>query len=108
MNSDGLARFYDRLGPWERLPLLVAAAARGDTVECERLARSAPTRAVVVADFWGLAQGLADAARHYLLQQLEWATLYWQASALLEGEPLVNDAASAERLKEVSRALAER
>ena len=37
MNTNGLARLYDRLTPRERLPLIMAASARGDEMERERL-----------------------------------------------------------------------
>ena len=33
MNTNGLAKLYDRLTPKERLPLILAASARGDEAE---------------------------------------------------------------------------
>jgi hypothetical protein len=42
MNTKGLARHYAILTPWERLPLILAASARGDEQERSRLATSAP------------------------------------------------------------------
>jgi len=45
MNTASLARHYDALTPWERWPLLIAAEARADDVEHDRLAQSAPLTA---------------------------------------------------------------
>jgi hypothetical protein len=42
VNANGVARHYGRLTPRERLPLIVAAAARGDEVDRRRLMDSAP------------------------------------------------------------------
>jgi hypothetical protein len=87
MNTNGLARLYDTLTPWERLPLLVAASARGDAVEEDRLARAAPRNGFRVPDYWGLAEGLDDLVKLYLVKQLDLAALYWRLAGLLEQEP---------------------
>jgi hypothetical protein len=42
MNTRVLAKMYDQLAPWERGPLMIAAEARGDQAEFDRLNRSAP------------------------------------------------------------------
>jgi hypothetical protein len=89
MNSDHLARYYETLTPWERLPLLVDASARGDKVEQDRLARSAPKNGFGVPDYWGLAEGLDDVAKHYLLVQLDIAAYYWRLSAFFEDTALL-------------------
>ena len=41
MNTESLAKLYDRLTPFERVPLIAAAVSRGDEVERDRLVRSA-------------------------------------------------------------------
>ena len=51
MNTKGLAKLYDRLRAAERLPLLVAASARGDEAEAQRLRRSAPRAARLLPDY---------------------------------------------------------
>jgi len=86
MNSHGLARLYDRLTPQERLPLLVAAGARGDVAERDRLLRSAPTVGFRIPDYYGWVEGLHMAAEQYLLTQLSTAGTYWQALMLLAEE----------------------
>src|SRR5690348_10803104 len=91
MNSDHLARHYEALTPWERLPLIVAASARGDAVEEDRLARSAPRHAFRLPDFWGLAEGLDDLMKLYLLQQLDLAAFYWRFTAYLADRDLPGD-----------------
>ena len=35
MNTSAVARYYETLTAWERLPLIVAASARADDLECE-------------------------------------------------------------------------
>jgi hypothetical protein len=88
MNTTNLVRQYDALTPWERLPLIVAAAGRGDEVEENRLAQSAPRVNLTLANCWGLVQGLDLLARHYLLVQLDRAVIYWRVMDLLDKEPL--------------------
>jgi hypothetical protein len=83
MNTDGLAKHYNLLTPWERLPLMVAAMARGDDVEYERLGRSAPNRRLRVANYWGLSDGLRNIATSYMLRQLEAAVCLGHAVGLL-------------------------
>jgi hypothetical protein len=68
--------------------LLVAASARDDAVERDRLARTAPKNGFRVPDYWGLAEGLDDLVKLYLLKQLDLAALYWRFAGLLEQEPL--------------------
>ena len=71
MNTNGLARHYDKLTVWERLPLMLAALNRGDDAEVERLAGSAPTRPALVPHYYGLWQGLALLGVCHQMIQLE-------------------------------------
>jgi hypothetical protein len=87
MTTKQLARYYPTLTPWERLPLIVAASLRGDAVEREQMVRSAPRHGFRVPDYWGLAEGLDELAKLYLLAQLDLAAVYWRFSALLDQEP---------------------
>jgi hypothetical protein len=66
MNINNLAKHYDTLTAWERLPLIVAAQQRGDWQEVRRLAASAPCHEWRVPDYCGLAEGLP------LLTLLHW------------------------------------
>lgn len=83
MSAKGLARLYDRLTPRERLPLIFAASARGDEVEAERLARSAPTTGYSLPDYYGLSDGLLLLNLFHVVGALELAALYWQTSGML-------------------------
>ena len=83
MNTNGLAKHYDLLTPWERLPLTVAALARGDDVEVERLGRSAPKLGIRVANYWGLIDGLNCLAMTYMLRQFDAAMILGYALGLL-------------------------
>ena len=87
MTTKQLARYYQTLTPWERLPLIVAACQRGDAVEEERVARSAPQNGFQLPDSWGLAEGLDDLAKQYVLKQLDLAVWYWRLTGLMEREP---------------------
>jgi hypothetical protein len=83
VNTNGLAKHYGKLTPWERVPLLVAAGARGDEAEADRLARSAPTRLFEVPDYHGLCEGLLLLAGAHLIVQLDLAVSIGAGSALL-------------------------
>ena len=100
MNTTSLVRQYDALTPWERLPLIVAAAGRGDKVEENRLAQTAPRVDFRIANCWGLVQGLDLLARHYLLVQLDRAVIYWRVMNLLDKEPLFGQTRKAKQLEE--------
>jgi hypothetical protein len=63
MNSNSLARHYNKLTPWERVPLIIAAGLRDDGTERERLVSSAPTNLFHVPDFRGLSEDLTDRRR---------------------------------------------
>jgi hypothetical protein len=100
MNTTSLVRQYDALTPWERLPLIVAAAGRGDKVEENRLAQTAPRVDFRIANCWGLVQGLDLLARHYLLVQLDRAVIYWRVMNLLDKEPLFGQTRKAKQREE--------
>ncbi len=87
MNGDTLARHYGVLTPWERVPLMAAAAARGDRAEAERLARAAPTNLFRVPDYRGLSEALERLAYHALLARLELVALYREVTGRLEDVP---------------------
>jgi hypothetical protein len=86
MNTNGLAKLYDRLTPKERLPLILAASARGDQTEQDRLAHSAPKKEWRMPDYYGLAEAMLFASLFHLLQLLDVAALFWQVNGLLEQE----------------------
>lgn len=88
MTPSRLPRHYDALTPWERLPLIVAASARADDVEVDRLIRSAPTHGCRVRDYWGLAEALNELVTNYLLEQLDLVASYLQVMTFREQEPL--------------------
>jgi hypothetical protein len=86
MNANGLARQYDKLTPWERLPLLVAAGARGDEAESDRLARSAPRECFRLPDYHGQGEGLLLVSLFHLVELLRLTALYRQMEGILEQE----------------------
>jgi hypothetical protein len=83
MNTNGLVKLYDRLTPKERLPLIMAASARGDEAERNRLAHTAPREGFWIRDYYGWAEGLHQASMFHLLELLDAAALYWQVGGIL-------------------------
>jgi hypothetical protein len=96
MNSNGLAKLYDRLTPWERLSLILAASARGDEQERNRLAQSAPRLRYEVADYCGLAQAWREVAWLHFMEVQELAGLFFAALALARSP----EKETAERMRE--------
>jgi hypothetical protein len=80
MNTDRLAKMYHGLTVQERLPLLLAAEKRGDKVEHQRLAQSAPPSLWQMPDYQHRLQGLNILALSYVTEQLEHLANYWHAS----------------------------
>jgi hypothetical protein len=78
MNLYHLAKFYDRLTPLERLPLIIAAGARGDKVEQERLNASAPKQTFEVPHHLGLTRALRQAVDFHAVTLLDLAANFWQ------------------------------
>ncbi len=87
MGGDSLARHYGVLTPWERVPLIAAAVARGDRAEADRLARAARTVAYRVPDYRGLSEALERLAHVVLLTRLELVALYREADGCLAQLP---------------------
>jgi len=78
MTTDSLAGLYDQLTPRERVPLIFAAAGRGDEVEQERLVGSAKRATFSVGDHAGFAKALLEVADFHMLILLDLAANYWQ------------------------------
>jgi hypothetical protein len=76
VNTDALAKHYGSLTPWERLPLILAALARGDEQEWSRLVQTAPQVTCTVPDHAGLARALRGVSTTLLLALLEDAVCY--------------------------------
>jgi hypothetical protein len=91
MNTNGLAKHYHRLTPWERLPLIIAAADRGDLVERDRLVQSARLIGFRLPNYWGLARALRDLAIFYQLEQLNLGTYFGELMNLLKHDPRLPD-----------------
>jgi len=102
VNTNGLAKLYDRLTPWERLPLILAASDRGDEAEVDRLAHAAPRMALRLPDYHGLSEGLSLLSLFHVIEQLNLGLLFWHAQGMAtdcEASPAsAADRARAERL----------
>jgi hypothetical protein len=77
MNANGLARLYDRLTVWERIPLLIAAEARGDQAEYQRLFNASALRTWRFSEHLLAEQALNVSAMIYVGEQLNAAASYF-------------------------------
>src|ERR1700722_13087449 len=87
MNTNPLANYYDQLTIWERIPLRIAAEARGDELEAQRLLNSAPTRRWYLPNHLMAEQALNVLALIYITEQLDAAAAYFFAVWQMDGEP---------------------
>jgi hypothetical protein len=112
VNTKSLTKLYDRLTPWERLPLLLAAVERGDDAEARRLAHSASRLHLSLPDYHGLSEGLMLLTFFHVLGQFERGLRYWQlvgTAADWEAFPVgPEDRERAERLWKIARLTAYR
>jgi hypothetical protein len=83
MTTDALAKLYDRLTPLERLPLIIAATDRGDAVEADRLARSAPRVHVNLPNYHSLGDALMHMAVSHMIAQVEPILGFWLAAGMV-------------------------
>jgi hypothetical protein len=89
MNTKSLTKHYASLTPWERVPLILAAIARKDDLEADRLGWSAPRVLFKVANHYGLEEGLECLAGFYLMNQLDLVACYQEAlTCSMEGDLL--------------------
>lgn len=86
MNTNTLAKQYDKLTPRERLPLILAASVRGDEAERDRLARSAPRVGLRVQDYFGLSQAFVEVSHLHFMESLDFAGHYLEALAVASAE----------------------
>jgi len=93
MNAKPLARLYDRLTVWERIPLLLAAEARGDEAEYRRLFDASPLRTWRGSEHLLAEQALHLLALIYVGEQLDAAANYFFALWQLDdaGDPRPED-----------------
>src|SRR5438132_10531123 len=79
MNTNGLAKLYDKLTPLERIPLILAAEAREDETEVQRLHNSAPMRTWWFSDYLMPSMALQTSSKMYIVEQLDHIAIYWHA-----------------------------
>jgi len=84
MNTNGLAKQYDKLTPRERLPLILAASARGDEQEADRLANAAPRVCWRVVDYLGRGLSHLEINHLHFMELLDLAA--WHLQMLLASD----------------------
>ncbi len=107
MNATSLTGLYDRLTPTERLPLINAAVERGDELDENRLAHSAPSISLQLPDYHGLSDGWLMLSMFYMIEQLDLAVLFWRNLGLSaecqSSSDDAEDVARADRLFDLAR-----
>jgi hypothetical protein len=76
MSMNPLARHYDRLRPEERFRLILAAGARGDEAEQDRLVNAAPTKTFSTTDHAPFARAFDELATLVFIELVEEAARY--------------------------------
>jgi hypothetical protein len=79
MNTKSLIRQYDKLTPRERFSLLMAAAARSDEQERNRLLQCAPQNWYSLPDHWGIMEGFCWLSDFHFTSLLDLAARYFEA-----------------------------
>lgn len=79
MNTKVIERQYEKLRPEERVALIMAATARGDDYDRERLLSSTPSVGVQRADTFPVSQALLEVTLQENGEQLSLAARFWQA-----------------------------
>ncbi len=83
MNTNGLAKHYDLLTPRERLPLIMAAALRGDGAEFDRLHRSAPRLGYSVPDYYPFSEALLRTSLSHLQRRFDAVMVFLKVQAVV-------------------------
>lgn len=83
MNTKALASNYDALTAAERASLMLAAILRGDQVEADRLARTAPQIHLSATDCWPIMRGFIHLAYIVLAELLGYAAQIGQLRSLV-------------------------
>jgi hypothetical protein len=86
MKADVLARHYRLLTPEERFRLMLAAGARGDKAEQDRLVRAGQRITLSVQDHAPYAHAFEELARMIYLELLEEAAQYFDHFARADAE----------------------
>jgi hypothetical protein len=77
MKTDSLAKHYGSLTPAERVPLILAAAGRGDEQERARLLSSAPRVVYQTGNQFALALAFREVSEIHRMELLELAALFF-------------------------------
>ncbi len=81
MNTDALAKQYDKLTPQERFPLILAAVARDDEAEQNRLTKSAPRSCYSLPDYFAVGDTFLSLSKFHFMLVLDLAAKYFEAFA---------------------------
>jgi hypothetical protein len=108
MTGDSISHSYQYLTPRERLPLLIAAARRGDAVDKQRLETSTLKNTWKMPEYYPHAEALSETAHYHLLTLLDLGMHFWQWWGLWLTRGLRNQAADSLRSRRGAQAKAEK
>jgi hypothetical protein len=100
MNTNTVAKHYDRLTPQERFRLIVAAGARGDEAEQTRLINSAERIRLSVLDYFPHAEAFDELALAVFIELLEDAARFLDAFHRADDADFIGQADSTEQPNE--------
>ncbi len=86
MNSNELAKHYDKLTPEERFRLIMAAGARGDEAETDRLTRAAKRISISMPDHSPYADAFQELILVAYIEMLDSATFYRECNERFHDE----------------------
>ncbi len=81
--TNGIAKHYACLTPWERFACVVAANVRGDNAERDRLVQSAPKKTYQLPHYFGLTDAMEIVGPYHLLEVLDSVVAFHIASGRL-------------------------
>jgi hypothetical protein len=94
MNANAVAKHYGLLTPEERFPLIVAAIARGDGMERERLLNAAQRITLSLSDHAPCAFAFNELSLHLFTELLDTAADYLEAFQQADAAEVISDAES--------------
>lgn len=102
MNTHGIERHYEHLRPEERVALIMAAFARGDEHDRDRLADATPFVSVRRAETFPVSQALLEVTLQEFAERVSTAALFWRTQRAADDVAAdERDAPLAERLERI-------
>lgn len=79
MTASAIAKHYSLLSPEERFRLILAAGARNDDAECDRLVQASGRISLTMSDYSPFAHSFGELALYYYIELLDHASVYLES-----------------------------